>query len=163
MIKTAHDEPREVAKKALSKIQGVNVRAVPCMGGADAQQDTLTGDDQWTHVKVQIIEFTALEMHPSPTSGKPLETPIKISNPGSSILNGSIKLDGTSTENQVEAANRMGARIAQVFFEKGVTSFPVEAILSGTYKSPQDGEERLMEAKFTIKDPSAKASCCVIA
>merc|ERR1719453_657756 len=103
MIKTAHESPN--APNVTAKVSGVQFRAVPCMGPEEPR--TLTPEDLvWTHVKLQVLGFTAHEASAKPGE----EQAVKVSNAGTALAHASLTL-GAGQSLQLEPADRNGTKV----------------------------------------------------
>jgi hypothetical protein len=145
-------------------IQDLSFRAVPCTVNSVSMQETFHAEgDDWSHMKVQILGFTAVETDAS--GGKPRDERVEVCNPGSSMIEASITVRGAGVEIlPLRPTARLDALVAQAVFKRGLTDFPVQAVLSGSYTSPRDGVRRqLKDTTFVIQHPGASVGCCVIA
>lgn len=157
------------------KIDKVTVRAVGCMGASDSQKGTVKVKEGeaadkpgWTHVKMQILEFVAVEMVKSRVSGQLQPDFVTIKEPGIRILDAKISIPSAGLEDlRLSPISRGVGKVSEVVFEKGEIAFPCEAILTGSYKSPQDDKPLDMKpCEFYIsspQEPAEGAGCCVIA
>jgi len=150
------------AKQALGVARS-KLRNVACMGATSPHTITFSKKAQdlkeWTHVKTQLLEMTAVE--PRNVDGEMCEMDVQLKDLATALSNVQLSVAGRPPL-QLELAQGPRGQVWQCIWEKGPNvSFPLEAALSFDYVSPMDSQKWCVtNGKCKVFDPELPPSAC---